>query len=89
MDQHTQETKRYTIKNELLHRIERQLDDQSSKGVTKYGHTIDDCAYEKYEWLEMANQELIDLAQYQQKEIRRLRRENQSLEKDIEELRGS
>lgn len=81
--------KRYTIKDSLLHRIRKQIDDQSNKGVAKYGHTLDDCNYDKYDWLEMANQELIDLAQYQQKEIRRLRSEIRGLEADIKELEES
>ncbi|MEZ7173608.1 hypothetical protein [Sporosarcina sp. OR05] len=73
-------TKLYTIKDALLERIGQQIDKQTAKGVVKYGHTLDSCPNEKYEWLEMANQELIDLAQYQQKEIRRLRQENIRLE---------
>lgn len=67
-------SKQFTIKDELIHKITNQIDFQTKKGIMKYGHDLDDCEYDAYDWLEMANQELIDLAQYQQKEIRRQRK---------------
>jgi hypothetical protein len=51
------------------------LTKQTEKGLSKYGHTLDDCPDEKYDWRLMAMEELIDLAQYQQKEIMRLEKE--------------
>lgn len=69
-----------TIKEAIMSNIESQIDSQDAKGVKKYNQTLDDCDYDNYDWLEMANQELIDLAQYQQKEIRRLRKRVKELE---------
>lgn len=69
-----------TIKEEIMSNIESQIDSQDAKGFKKYNQTLDDCDYDNYDWLEMANQELIDLAQYQQKEIRRLRKRIKELE---------
>lgn len=58
------------------------LDRQSDKGVQTYGHYLDDAPDENFDWRLMAMEELIDLAQYQQKEIMRL-------EKALLELRDS
>jgi 3-dehydroquinate synthase class II len=50
------------------------LDKQNEKGLRKHGKTIDDAKVEYYDWRLMAIEELIDLVQYQQKEIMRLER---------------
>lgn len=76
------EDKRFTIKDEILHRIDKGIESQTDKGVRTYGQTLDECDYDEYDWLEMANQELIDLAQYQQKEIRRQRKIIKKLKED-------
>lgn len=47
---------------------------QTAKGRAKYGHTLDGCPDEKYDWRLMAMEEMIDCMQYQQKEIIRLER---------------
>lgn len=72
-----------TIKKTLLENIAAQINAQTDKGIKKYGHSLDDCEYSKYDWLEMANQELIDLAQYQQKEIKRLNVEQKYLMNEL------
>jgi len=77
---------RYTIEDALIHRIRQNIKGQTSKGVRTYGQTLDECSYDEYDWLEMANQELIDLAQYQQKEIRRQRKIIKKLEALVEDL---
>jgi hypothetical protein len=61
--------------NTVKGRIIELLNKQTEKGLSKYGHTLDDCPDEKYDWRLMAMEELIDLAQYQQKEIVRLENE--------------
>lgn len=66
-------SKEFTIKDELINRISRNIDKQTNKGVKKYGHTLDDCPYGAFDWDIMLVEELIDALQYQQKEIRRLR----------------
>jgi 3-dehydroquinate synthase class II len=48
------------------------MDKQNEKGLRKYGTTIDEVKDEEFDWRLMAMEELIDLAQYQQKEIVRL-----------------
>lgn len=62
-----------TIKDRILQTIDSQIDAQTDNGVGKYSHSLDDCPPEKFDWLQMINEELIDALQYQQKEIGRLR----------------
>lgn len=73
----------HTIKQEILKTIEGQIDAQNAYGLPKYGITLDDVKPDAYDWQGMANQELIDCVQYQQKEIRRLRLINLRLAKQI------
>lgn len=40
---------------------------QFNKGVEKYGHTIDDCPKNKFNWKTMAIEELIDFWVYREK----------------------
>lgn len=75
---------KFTIKDFLMNKIGKQIDAQTDKGVQKYGQSLDACAFDEYDWLEMANQELIDLAQYQQKEIRKLNKDKRKLEARLE-----
>ena len=58
----------------VIKRIVELLEKQTAKGHKKYGHTLDDCPDDKYDWRLMAMEELIDCIQYQQKEIVRLER---------------
>lgn len=62
-----------TIKEAILSTIEKQLDLQNEKGMKNYGQSLDDSPLDEYDWEDMANQELIDCVQYQQKQIRKLR----------------
>lgn len=55
-------------------RIIDMLNKQTEKGYKKYGHTLDDCPDNKFDWRLMAMEEMIDCMQYQQKEIMRLER---------------
>ena len=55
-------------------RIFEYFNKQTEKGLSKYGHTLDDCPDEKFDWRLMIIEELIDCIQYQQKEIIRLER---------------
>ncbi|MNC09459.1 hypothetical protein D3C75_570820 [compost metagenome] len=59
---------------EVTNRIITLMDAQNAKGLAKYGTTIDEAKDANYDWLLMAMEELIDLVQYQQKEIMRLER---------------
>lgn len=43
------------------------LESQHTKGLAKYGHTLKDCPDEKYNWSDMAMEELADLLQYIEK----------------------
>lgn len=64
------QTKRQaTIKERILQTVEGNIEAQTAKGVKTYNQTLDDCAYEAYDWQNMINEELIDALQYQQKEI--------------------
>src|SRR5699024_8009577 len=58
-----------TIKNKVLASIKTLMDLQNEKGLKKYGQSLDDAPYEKYDWKIMIIEELIDALQYQQKEM--------------------
>lgn len=64
------------------------LNKQTDKGLQKYGHTLDDCPDNKFDWRLMVIEELVDALQYQQKEIQRLEKLNVSLKSEIEHLDG-
>ena len=55
------------------------LDSQCLKGVNTYGHTLDDCPAEKFDWRLMALEELLDACQY-------LIKQNKELQKQINNL---
>ncbi|WP_240636899.1 hypothetical protein [Paenibacillus silvae] len=59
---------------EVTKRIIELLDKQNAKGKAKYGSTIDQASDQHYDWKLMAMEEMVDLIQYQQKEIMRLER---------------
>ncbi|MCF2719259.1 hypothetical protein LWE69_19655 [Paenibacillus sp. UKAQ_18] len=59
---------------EVTQRIIELLDKQNEKGLKKYGTTIDQVSDQSYDWKLMAMEEMVDLIQYQQKEIMRLER---------------
>lgn len=40
---------------------------QEQKGIAKYGHTIDDCPNDKYDWHQMIAEELVDCMMYVRK----------------------
>jgi hypothetical protein len=40
---------------------------QKQKGLNKYGHSLDDCPVEKFDWITMMLEELVDYHQYIQK----------------------
>ena len=40
---------------------------QSSKGMKKYGHYIDECPVNKFNWTDMAIEELVDFWVYKEK----------------------
>jgi hypothetical protein len=61
-------------KGSVRDRINELLINQTEKGLSKYGHTLDDCLDNKFDWRLMAMEEMIDCMQYQQKEIMRLER---------------
>jgi NTP pyrophosphatase (non-canonical NTP hydrolase) len=44
------------------------LDRQEEKGIATYGHTLEDCPEDKFDWQQMTIEELIDALQYQVKE---------------------
>lgn len=43
------------------------IKEQSSKGFEKYGHYIDECPKDKFNWTNMALEELIDFWVYKEK----------------------
>ena len=62
------------IKNTIIDIISAELDKQNKKGFAKYKRTLDECDEESYDWSQMIIEELIDCCQYQQKEIKRLKK---------------
>src|SRR5699024_5828219 len=59
-------------KSRALSVIHSVLDKQTDKGVNKYGHTLEECPVDKFDWQSMLIEELIDAIQYQEKEMDRL-----------------
>jgi chromosome segregation ATPase len=62
----------------IKERILEILEKQNAKGLATYGHTLDDCPMDKYDWNHMALEELIDALQYMIKENLRLRHPEQT-----------
>jgi len=67
------ETNKVNYKKEIIKLVERNINKQIAKGMRKYGHTLEDCPVDRYDWQAMLIEELIDALQYQQKELQRLK----------------
>lgn len=63
-----------TIRETLKGKFDAWLDKRCDKGVDTYGHELDDCPDEKFDWRDMLIEELLDGLQYQEKEIRILKK---------------
>lgn len=50
--------------NEVLRSVQAKLIGQTEKGVRKYGHSVKPDALETVEWIEHAQEEIIDLIVY-------------------------
>lgn len=57
------------------------IDEQCSKGLSKYGTTIDEAQDENYDWNRMALEEAVDLSQYLVREVRKLQEQIKRYEK--------
>jgi transposase len=64
-----------TIRETLKRKFGIWLDQRCDKGLDTYGHELDDCPDDKFDWRDMLIEELLDGLQYQEKEIRRLKKE--------------
>lgn len=60
-------------KNKILQTIGNLINGQNNKGLKKYGHSLEKCDPDEYDWNVMIIEELIDALQYQHKENQRLR----------------
>lgn len=76
-----------TIKQAVLETIEQHIDEQNAKGMANYGQSLDACPVDAYDWNQMAAEEMIDGLQYQQMEIKKLRRLNSILEDENKKLK--
>ncbi|CEG23150.1 hypothetical protein BN1080_02094 [Planococcus massiliensis] len=76
-----------TIKQAVLETIEQRLTEQTDKGSAKYGQSLDEVPVHAYDWNLMAAEEMIDGLQYQQMEIKKLRRLNSILEDENKKLK--
>ena len=63
-----------TIRENLKEKFNNWLDQRCDKGEATYNHTLDDCPDDKYDWRDMLIEELLDGLQYQEKEIKRLKK---------------
>lgn len=63
------------IRENLKEKFNNWLDQRCDKGEETYNHTLDDCPDDKYDWRDMLIEELLDGLQYQEKEIKRLKKE--------------
>jgi hypothetical protein len=57
------------------------IDEQCSKGLSKYGTTIDEAQDENYDWNRMALEEAVDLSQYLVREVGKLQEQIKRYEK--------
>jgi hypothetical protein len=57
------------------------IDEQCSKGLSKYGTTIDEAKDENYDWNRMALEEAVDLSQYLVREVGKLQEQIKRYEK--------
>lgn len=76
-----------TIKQAVLETIEQRLTEQTDKGIAKYGQSLDEVPVDAYNWNQMAAEEMIDGLQYQQMEIKKLKRLNSILEDENKKLK--
>lgn len=67
--------------------IARSLTSQWKKGFEKYGHTIEDCPEDEYDWNVMALEEMADGLTYMAKENLKLRRIVKSLHLENDKLK--
>ena len=77
-----------TIKHRILDNIETLINKQTQKGIKTYGHTLDDCPIDKYDWQQMIIEELIDALQYQQKQMDKLKHDKERYRKRIKILQS-
>lgn len=76
-----------TIKEAVLSTVSKAFDAQTEKGIAKYGQSLDDISVDAYDWNQMAAEEMIDGMQYQQMEIKKLKRMNRILEAENQKLK--
>lgn len=62
------------IKEKIIANIAARLDSQNAKGLAHYGKRLEDCDLGDYDWQEEINQELIDALQYQQMELKKVKK---------------
>ena len=58
----------YRIKSTEWEKI---VEKQEQKGIAKYGHTIDDCPNDAYDWQVMMLEEMVDFMVYYRKYMER------------------
>lgn len=54
----------YINQNEVLRAVQAKLIAQTQKGIQKYGHSVKPDALETVDWIEHAQEEIIDLIVY-------------------------
>jgi NTP pyrophosphatase (non-canonical NTP hydrolase) len=59
------------------------LDKQERKGIETYGHSLEECPDDKYNWQQMTIEELIDALQYQVKQNLYLKRQFSLSDEDL------
>jgi hypothetical protein len=62
------------IKEKIIANIAARLDSQNAKGLAHYGKRLEDCDLGDYDWNIMINEELIDALQYQQMELKKVKK---------------
>lgn len=80
--------KKVTVADQLKENLSGNIDDQCAKGLKTYNKTLDDCAYDDYDWNLMANQELVDSNQYLLMEIGGLKALLKAKDEEIARLKS-
>jgi hypothetical protein len=75
-----------TIKDMILDHIGQHIDKQNAKGLRTYGHTLEECPPEKYDWRDMMIEELIDGNQYAHKRAMEAEKRAEKAENMVEVL---
>lgn len=75
----------HIIANEVLREVNHLLENQTAKGLAKYGHTVNPDEYDLLGWMKHHREELLDALVYTTIQIRKLEGEKNATQRDSSE----